>query len=124
MKIPVARHNETGKRGEELAFLFLTEKGWTIIERNWRHGRAEVDLIARDGDILVFVEVKTSRSDRFGPPEAWVSARKMKLISRAAIAYMEEVGHRDEIRFDVVAVHLPYRGQAEIRYLPDAFFPG
>ena len=119
----MARHNETGRRGEELAALFLEEKGWTIIERNWRHGRAEVDLIARDGEVLVFVEVKTSRSDLFGPPEAWVSARKMKLLTRAAVAFMEQVDHRDEIRFDVVAVYLPYRGQAEIRHLPDAFFP-
>jgi len=120
----VARHNETGERGEELAFHFLQEKGWAIIERNWRYGRAEVDLIARDADVLIFVEVKTSRSDLFGPPEAWVSNRKMKLLARAATAYMDLHQYRDEIRFDVVAVRIPYHGLAEIRHLPDAFFPG
>ena len=120
----MGRHNETGKRGEVLARRFLEEKGWEILEMNWRWGRAELDIIAMDGKVLVFVEVKTRSTERFGVPEAAVSDRKMELMSRAGAAYMKRIGHDWEMRFDVVSVLLPPGQAPVIRHLSDAFFPG
>ena len=120
----MARHNETGKRGELLACRFLREKKWKILEVNWRWGRAEVDIIAMDGDILVFIEVKTRTTARYGVPEGAVSEKKMELIAAAATEYMTEIGHEWEIRFDVISIFLPSGQPPMIRHLPDAFFPG
>ncbi len=120
----MAKHLDTGRRGEELARAFLEERGWTLLERNWRWGRAEIDLIGMDGDVLVFVEVKTRRSEVFGQPEAFVSAKKMDLMAAAAAEYMSRIKHDWEIRFDVVSVVLPAGRSPRVRHLPDAFFPG
>ena len=72
----MAQHLKTGKQGEALARTYLEEKGYEILEASWRYRRAEVDIIAKDKKILVFVEVKTRRSDYFGKPEVSVTARK------------------------------------------------
>jgi putative endonuclease len=117
-------HNELGSRGESLAVKFLEEKGLRILETNWRYQRAEVDIIAMTGEILVFVEVKTRTSDYFGPPETFVTPQKEKLLVRAAHAYMEKIDHQWEIRFDVVSILHRSRQDYEIRHLPDAFWPG
>ena len=65
----MAAHNELGKWGEDLAAAYLEQKGYTIMERDWKSGRRDIDIIARDGNIVVFVEVKTRRSSVFGEPE-------------------------------------------------------
>ena len=65
----MAAHNELGKWGEDLASDYLEQKGYTIMERDWKSGRRDIDIIARDGNIVVFVEVKTRRSSVFGEPE-------------------------------------------------------
>ena len=82
----MAKHLRTGEWGEQLAARFLEDKGLRILERNWRFSRAEIDLIAEEGEVLVFVEVKTRTSDYFGPPERFVSARKRQLLADAALA--------------------------------------
>lgn len=120
----MAKHNETGKAGELAARRFLENKGYTILETNWRFHRAEVDLIAKDGKILVFVEVKTRSSDAFGKPEAFVDARKQRFLAEAASAYMELTGHDWEIRFDIVSVLVNPGGEALLEHFEDAFFPG
>lgn len=120
----MAKHLETGKRGEELAREFLLKKGFTILESNWRFKRLEVDMIAKDGEILVFVEVKTRSYDYFGKPEAFVDKKKEKLLAQAAAAYMLQIGHEWSIRFDVVSVLMHSAENFEILHLPDAFFPG
>lgn len=120
----MAKHNETGAEGERIARTHLEEAGWRLLEQNWRYGRAEIDLIAMDGDVLVFVEVKTRRSRRHGPPEESVSGKKMKLLARAAAAYMDQIDHDWEIRFDVISVLLLPGGTSEVEHLRDAFFPG
>lgn len=117
-------HNELGERGESLAVGFLQEKGLRILERNWRHQRAEIDIIAMDGEVLVFLEVKTRTSEYFGPPETFVTPQKEKLMVRAAHAYMQQISHDWEIRFDIVSVLYQNREDYEIRHLPDAFWPG
>lgn len=102
----------------------LKTKGYTILEANWRFHRAEVDLIAKDGEILVFVEVKTRSSDAFGKPEAFVDARKQRFLTEAASAYMEQIGHDWEIRFDVVSVLANPGREVLLEHFEDAFFPG
>lgn len=120
----MARHNDTGRLGEELALRYLQELGWDILAVNWRYGRAEIDIIARDKDILVFVEVKTRRSTTFGRPEEAVSSRKMARLAQAAIAYMALIGHEWEVRFDVISILLPNDGPDQLDHIRDAFFPG
>ncbi len=72
----MARHNELGKKGEELAEKFLRDKGYDIIAKNWRYDKDEIDIIARDGDEIVIVEVKTRSTDFYGFPEDAVDSQK------------------------------------------------
>lgn len=124
IQIFMAKHLEIGKRGEQLALQFLLSKGFRILETNWRYKRLEVDIIAMDGSVLVFVEVKTRTNDFFGKPEEFVDAKKEKLLAQAAAAYMLKINHEWSLRFDVVSVLLRSEGKIEIQHLPDAFFPG
>lgn len=111
-----------GKRGEEIAADYLKNKGYQILETNWRYRRAELDLIAMQGAILVFVEVKTRSSDRFGTPESFISRQKENFMAEAANVYMEQIGHEWEIRFDFIAI-LFTGGRYTIEHFEDAFFP-
>ena len=120
----MAKHLETGKTGENLAVELLRSKGYEILETNWRFRRSEVDIIAKDGLILVFVEVKTRSYDYFGRPESFVSARKKILLQDAAAAYMHQIHHTWEIRFDIIGILLPSNKQVEMKHFEDAFFPG
>ncbi len=120
----MARHNDIGQRGEALAQTYLHNAGFEILEQNWRHSKAEVDLIAKDGAILVFIEVKTRSYTYFGQPESFVTLKKKQLLAKAASVYMEQIGHDWEIRFDVVSVILPEGKPPQIQHFPDAFFPG
>jgi len=96
---------EKGKEGEELAVSFLAEKGFEIVERNYRFGKGELDIIAREKDFLVFVEVKSRESLEYGLPEEAITKRKMAQIRKIAEAYLAEKSITDEnIRFDVVAI--------------------
>lgn len=109
-----------GRDGEDLAVQFLRRKGYHIVERNFKFGRGEIDIIARDGKTLVFVEVKSRRSGRFGPPEEAVGRRKQRQLARLALAYIqrERLYLRVDCRFDVVAVS--YEDQT-IRLIRNAF---
>ena len=119
----MARHNEIGQQGEDFAAGFLENKGYKILHRNWRYSRAELDIVAMDDKTLVFVEVKTRTDTTFDRPENAVDGKKQRLMTSAAIAYMEEIGHETAIRFDIVSVIL--RGAAfYVDHYEDAFFPG
>lgn len=120
----MALHNEIGQLGEQLAARYLSSKGYTIEAKNWRVNRLEIDLILRRGETLIFVEVKTRSNPDFGAPESFVSKRKKRLLTSAATAYMQEVGHEWAIRFDVVSVVLQPDREPEINHFEDAFFPG
>jgi putative endonuclease len=118
----MAKHNEVGQFGEQKATEFLEQKGYKILDRNWRHGRAEIDIVAMDGATLVFGEVKTRSNDLFERPELAVDEKKRRLLTRAAVAYMRKIGHEWAIRFDILAVIL--RGpDFYIDHFEDAFFP-
>jgi putative endonuclease len=117
----VEQHFGDGKEGEEIAVRFLREKGYGIIQQNYIFGHGEIDIIARDGDMLVFVEVKSRASDEYGPPEDAVTQRKAGLVRRTAEGYLF-TRKLDEIacRFDVIAIDRK-GGRTEIRHLIDAF---
>ena len=120
----MAKHNETGKRGGEIAAEFLKKKGYIILETNWRHRKAEIDIIAKFDEVLVFIEVKSRSTDHFGRPETFVDAKKQQLISDAASVYMEEVGHEWEVRFDIISVLFHNEAYQSVEHFRDAFFPG
>ncbi len=119
----MSKHIELGKKGEEIACEFLIQNDWHIKEKNWRTGRAEIDIIANDRHILVFVEVKTRVNDAFEKPEEAVSTKKRRLMIRAAIEYMHKFRHEGAIRFDIISVIIKNE-KSFITHLPDAFFPG
>ncbi|MGQ4535332.1 YraN family protein [Dermabacteraceae bacterium P13264] len=98
---------ETGLLGEYLAARYLRGLGWQILQTNYRGGRGEIDIVARDGETLVFVEVKTRRSVLTGPPQEAVTEAKIRRIRRVCGAFFEEFSprHRDS-RIDVVALML------------------
>ena len=95
------------KIGESLAAKHLKARGYRILAQNYRARRGEIDLIARDGEFTVFVEVKTRRSLRFGLPQAAVTWQKQRQISKVALAYLQAHNLLDApCRFDVIAIHL------------------
>ncbi len=94
-----------GNRGEETAAAYLVQKGFVIIERNWRHGHLEIDLICKDKDSIVFVEVKTRRNRLYGGASYAVSSRKKRNLSRAADAWLSREGDwSSPCRFDVICL--------------------
>jgi putative endonuclease len=107
---------------ENLACEFLVNKGLTIEYRNFRYKRAEVDIIAWEDKVLVFVEVKYRRTDYFGAPETAVDEAKQALILDAAAAYAEKIDHDWALRFDIVAI-TGGPGDLKIEHIRDAFFP-
>ena len=94
----------SGQRGEEIACVFLRNQGYAIVERNWRSAFGEVDIIARDGETLVFIEVKSRVGRGFGGPEAALTPWKRKRIIATARAYLIKVGSDLPVRFDLVAL--------------------
>lgn len=111
-----------GKAGEDLAADYLRRNGFTILERNYRSRSGEIDIIARQGNTLVFIEVKTRKSAAFGAPAAAVTSRKQAQISRVAQEYLAQQKLFDKpARFDVVAVLAPDGNQPQIELITDAF---
>ena len=118
----MSKSYDLGKKGETLAAEYLAAKGLRILDRNFRAGKAEVDMFAMDKKILVVAEVKTRNTHYFGEPEESVTPSKQKLLIRAANAYVKHKGFQGEVRFDVVSVIIDENG-TEIRHIPDAFYP-
>jgi len=98
----MAKHNETGLKGEQIAENFLLNKGFKILHRNWRFERKEIDLVATVGDLLVFTEVKTRKNFLFGFPEEFVDAKKQGFMKLAAEAFMYENSQYMSVRFDII----------------------
>ena len=117
----MAKHNQLGRSGEELASSYLNAKGYEILARNYRFQRAEIDIIAKSGKLLVFVEVKTRGSDKHGYPEEFVNARKEKLFLLAADEYIFQHNWPHEIRFDIISLSALPSGQFNIYHIEDAF---
>lgn len=111
-----------GKKGETLASDFLKARGYTILTRNYRRRSGEIDIIAMEGDYLVFIEVKTRRGTSHGHPLEAITARKQRQISKVAQCYLAENNLFDkEARFDVVSVVMSKSNQAQIEIITNAF---
>ena len=116
------RDKAAGRRGEDLAHRFLRKQGYTIVARNYRlsSGDAEADLIARHGEDLVIVEVKTRATDEFGPPEQAVNPEKRRHLMRVAREYARKTNTPwEHMRFDIVSIVL--REPPQITLLRAAF---
>ena len=111
-----------GARGEDAAAKYLKRNGFKILARNEQLGRYEIDIIAREGDTVAFVEVKTRQSDAFAKPEANVDARKQTHIRRAAHAYIQAHGDDETYyRFDIASVLYPDSGAPTVTLFRNAF---
>jgi putative endonuclease len=109
-----------GKYGEELAARRLADAGMTVLERNWRCGRAgEIDIVARDGDVLVVCEVKTRRDGAFQHPMAAVTPEKAQRLRGLAERWIQAHGGAPPggVRIDLVGVVLPRRGAATVEHV-------
>ena len=111
-----------GKLGEDLAVNYLVGKGYRILERNWRSGHKEIDIIALDGDTLVAVEVKTRKSNTYGEPDIAVGAMKQQMLIWAADAYVRYKNLDVEVRFDIISIVITDTGE-HIEHIEDAFIP-
>lgn len=107
------RRQRLGAFGEEVAVRRLQELGYRVLERNYRCAVGEIDIVAVDGDVLAFVEVRTRRGDRMGTPEESVSRHKQRKMIEVAQTYVAERGYAGEWRLDVVAVALDAQGRVE-----------
>jgi putative endonuclease len=115
------KRNREGRLGERIAAMRLILSGYRIVEKNYRTRYGEIDIVARDGVTLVFVEVKTKKSAEYGPPEEAVDERKRKKLTRMASLYLTEHGGDDgACRFDVVTVDLT-GVLPKVRLIRDAF---
>ena len=111
----------TGKQGEDLAAAHLTDNGYRILQRNYRSVFGEIDIVAEEGDTLVFVEVKSRRSEAYGDPQLAVCPEKQRKSARGAMSYLSEKGwNRRPARFDIVAVKLRPSGNL-IELIRNAF---
>jgi len=120
---PWPRRSRTlGQQGEDIVAWWLRWRRFRILGRNVQLGRYEIDIIARKGDTVVFVEVKTRRDDTVASPEENVTATKRRHIRAAAHTYIAAQGDSHcYYRFDIASVVVPERGKPVVTYYPDAF---
>ena len=111
-----------GKKGETIAKDYLLEKSYSIVEKNWRYLKAEIDLIAQKDDVIVFVEVKTRSSANYGDPESFVSDKQQKMIINAAHQYIMKNDIESEARFDIISIVISNK-KKDIKHIEGAFYP-
>ena len=116
----MAEHNELGKKGEKLAADFLIKKGYRIVAQNFRHQKAEVDIIARKENVLAIVEVKTRSTPDFGNPQTFLKRKQINLLVKAVDHFVNEHRLDVDVRFDVVAI-IKNKAGTRIEHLEDAF---
>ena len=116
----MAAHNELGKWGEDLAVAYLQGKDYMIIERDWKSGRRDIDIIAKDeSGTIVFVEVKTRRNRVFGEPEEAIDYRKMQSLQQAINHYIKYHRINSEVRFDIISIIGTIGSEPEINHIKD-----
>ncbi len=111
-----------GDIGEDLACNFLNEIGFEILERNYRYGHGEIDIVAKDKDILVFIEVKTRKNLEYGLPESTITKSKQRQIKKIAEAYLYDKKIKDtDCRIDVIAILFRGKEKPNINHIINAF---
>ena len=115
-------NQDKGANGENVAVAYLLQKGYSIIERNWRHKHSEIDIIAAKENKLHFVEVKTRTSKRFGNPEESVGEKKMNALKKGAEEYLYQNQQWQHIQFDIIAITMKNEIVEEIFFIADVFF--
>ena len=116
----MAKHNEKGKEGEIIARRYLEQHDYEILETNWRFGHLEADIIAFHDNHIVFVEVKTRRSEEYGEPEDFVDWKKRRAYIKLANAYITQKNREEEARFDIVSV-LTDGSDVKVKHLINAY---
>lgn len=121
----MAEHNDLGKWGEDEAALYYEDRGYEILERDWKVGKRDIDLIAltEDKDTLVFVEVKTRQNNDLQEPEEAVDVKKLRNLAIAANAYVKLHGLDMDVRFDIISVIGKCSCVESIECFEDAFNP-
>ena len=117
----MATHNQVGRNGEDLAAQFLERKGYEILNKNWRYSYYEIDIIAKKGKKLHFIEVKTRSSAAFGHPEQSVTKKKFKFLQKAAHEYLQQNGGTGWIQYDIVSITFYKNSPPEYFLLEDIF---
>ncbi|HEY5686680.1 MAG TPA: YraN family protein [Yeosuana sp.] len=117
----MAQHNELGKKGEQLAIDYLLKNDYSIIERNFRFDKAEVDIIARKGGSLAIIEVKTRSTTDFGNPQDFVKPGQIKRLVKAVDEYITVNKLDVEVRFDIIAIVKEGKNY-NITHLENAFY--
>lgn len=115
-------HRHIGNKAEDLACEFLLKKGWEILDRNYYSGHSEIDIVAKDGICIVFLEVKMRSSTQFGQPFEQVTEAKVEHVFNAAEAWVIEHEMKDSpMRFDVIGILKRKYKEPEINHIPDAY---
>ena len=117
----MAQHNELGKKGEQLAVDFLLKSGYEIVARNYRFDKAEVDIIARQHEILAIIEVKTRSTAEFGNPQEFVKPKQIQRLVKAVDEYVTLNDLDVDVRFDIIAIVKTGKSY-KIEHLENAFY--
>ncbi len=113
----MAKHNKVGNNGEQEAVNYLLSKAYNILARNFRFSRFEIDIIAKDGDVLVFIEVKTRTNVSLGMPEVFLSQAQQERIMIAAEHFLAQNNFEGDVRFDIISI-IPGK---DLHHIKDAF---
>ncbi|MEK9566154.1 MAG: YraN family protein [Flavobacteriaceae bacterium] len=117
----MAQHNLFGTQAEEKALEYLLQRGYQLLEKNYRYAHAEVDLLMRKKDKLICIEVKARSTAYFGSPEGFISTKKIQLLVRVVDHYLELKDWDPEVRFDVISI-LKKGKHWQIKHLKNAFY--
>lgn len=112
----------SGKKGEGIAAKYLKNKGYKILEKNFRKPYGEIDIIAQKGENFAFVEVKTRKNDLYGTPAEFVTAKKQERLKKAAYTYIQQNDLDAEFTFDIIEVYLNEEKVIKINHLINAFY--
>jgi putative endonuclease len=117
----MALNTEQGQKGEALAVSFLCEKGFHVLERNWRYSHYEIDIIAIKDELLHFIEVKLRASDQYGNPEESVSKKKMSFLLKGIDQYLFLHPHYTDFRLDLLSIVENKEGAPEYFFIEDVY---
>lgn len=118
-----AHKQQLGKEGEEIATAHLIKEGYKILARNYRSGRAEIDIVASIEDWIVIVEVKTRETDKYGNPEESIGTGKINMLAQGAEDFMLDRDLHNNVRYDIISI-IKNKYKTDVHHMVDAFWPG